>query len=102
MLFFRSAAPNLPPQNFSVTVDGVSLTFTWAEPAGSIVDYYVLACTVNDEEAFRFPLRQFVTEITIEELMPSTDYICTVTAANSGGAGPLSDPITATTESKTL
>lgn len=57
---------------------------------------------MNDEEALRFPLQQFVTEITIEELMPSTDYICTITAVNSGGAGPLSEAITATTESKIL
>ena len=30
--------------------------------------------------------------------MPSTTYTCTITAATSGGAGPLSERIAATTE----
>ena len=81
-------------------VEGVSLTFSWEEPAGdNSIQYYVLACTVDGEEALRFPL-QPILEITVEELMPSTDYTCTIAAATSGGAGPLSDALIATTGCK--
>ena len=90
-------APDGPPQNFDVMVEGVSLTFSWEEPVGdNLIQYYVLACTVDGEEALKFYLKPIL-EITIEELMPSTDYVCTITAATSGGAGPISDAITATT-----
>ena len=78
-------------------VDGVSLTFTWEEPASdSLIQYYVLACTVDGEEGLRFVLNPTL-GITIEELMPSTEYMCTIAAATTGGAGPLSNIIIATT-----
>ena len=100
VLLLIHTAPESAPQNFNVVTAGVSLTFSWDEPAGdNPIEYYVLACTVDGEEALRFPL-QLVLEITIEELMPSTDYVCTIVAVNSGGAGPLSNAVTATTGSR--
>ena len=76
----------------------MSLTFSWEEPEGdNLIQYYVLACTVDGGEALRLSLEPILA-ITLEELMPSTKYTCTITAATSGGAGPISEPIVATTE----
>ena len=75
----------------------MSLIFSWEEPEGdNPILYYVLACTVDGGEALRLSLKPIL-EITLDELSPSTQYTCTITAATSGGAGPFSDPIVATT-----
>jgi hypothetical protein len=95
-----ASPPEGPPLNFSVAAAGVSLAFSWEEPEGNNpIQYYVFACTVEGGEALRFSLKPILA-ITLEELMPSTKYTCTITAATSGGAGPISEPIVATTEAR--
>lgn len=98
--FLSFPAPDGPPQDFSVSVDGVSLMLSWASPAGERrIEYYDLRCAVDGVEALRITLQPLL-EITLEELMPLTEYTCTIQAATSGGVGPLTDEISATTGGK--
>ena len=74
--------------------------FSWASPAGDQrIEYYAITCTVDGAEALRITL-QPVLEITLEELVPLTEFSCAIQAATSGGMGPFSDEIPVTTGSK--
>lgn len=78
-------------------VEGVSLTFRWDEPAGdNLILYYLLGCSLNGEDAFSWSLKP-ISVIKIEELMPLTNYTCSIAGATSGGTGPFSASMSAVT-----
>ena len=61
--------------------------------------YYTVACSVAGITEFSTKLKP-VLEITLDQLMPSTDYSCSVFASSSGGDGPPTNDIIASAESK--
>ena len=85
-----------------MSVVGVSLRFSWDEPAGDgLIQSYTLTCSVDGVEAFRIILKPIL-EIAVEELEQTTIYTCTIFATASGGNGPVSDPLTAPTDSESV
>ena len=96
------SAPAGPPRNFTITVDGISLMFSWQPPAGSrTILSYTVSCSVGRDVEFSARFNP-VLGITLNELKPSTDYSCKVYASSSGGDGPPTDDILASTESKPM
>ena len=93
-------APSAPPD--SVTVAGMTsstLTVQWG----------MVPCIHRNGEITGYSVRysgggstQTVTvvemEVTIQDLMPSTNYFIEVAAVNNAGIGPYSDPIAVDTE----
>lgn len=91
-------APSGPPENVNTTVDGVSITIVWNPPpvGNSILASVTLNCSVNGEQVLNVvlnPIQQF----TLEELNPSTTYMCILYGSTTGGDGP-SASFTAVTE----
>ena len=83
------AAPSGPPENVVATVTGLSVQITWEDaPVGTgVLLSYTLFCSVSGDEVLRVILKP-VQEFTLEELDPSTSYVCGLFGSTSGGAGP--------------
>ena len=95
-------APDGPPLNFTVTADRTSLTLSWLPPAGhQALLSYTVSCSVAGVVRVYAQLKPTL-GITLNYLEPSTDYYCTVYANSSGGAGPTTEEIVASTESNAI
>ena len=88
--------------NFTATVNGLNIAFSWeSPPVGSgIVVSYTLYCASDGVKSFSITLNP-VLQFTLEELSPSTSYMCNIFGSTNGGVGP-SAFIEVQTESKTL
>ena len=83
------AAPSGPPENVIAAVTGVNVRITWEDaPVGTgVLLSYTLFCSVGNEEVLRATLKP-VQEFILEELNPSTNYVCGLFGSTSGGDGP--------------
>ena len=83
------AAPSGPPVNVVATVTGLSVQITWEDaPVGTgVLVSYTLFCSVIDDEVLRAVLKP-IQEFSLEELNPSTSYVCGLFGSTSGGDGP--------------
>ena len=100
LLNFFIAAPEDPPKNFTIAVDGLSLHFSWEPPSEDLlVLSYTLSCSVRREIELTAKFKPIL-NITLDELKPLTPYACTIFSSTSGGNGPPTDEILASTESK--
>ena len=83
-----------------VIVDGISLSFSWDPPVGDrlIIISFTVSCSVGGVVQFGAIFKE-IYQITLHELMPSTDYSCSVYASTSGGDSPPTDEVSASTGS---
>ena len=88
--------------NFTAIVDGVNIAFSWeSPPVGSgIVVSYTFNCVSDGVKPLSVTLKPTL-QFTLEELSPSTSYMCNIFGSTTGGVGP-SAFIEVQTESKTL
>lgn len=95
-------APSGPPTNFTITVDGTSLTCIWDPPEedlqnGEIVSY-TLTCSSDSEMVVDITLNPTVFEISVDLFSHSTTYTCSVAASTEVGIGPYSNTVSVMTE----
>ncbi|CAL4081431.1 unnamed protein product, partial [Meganyctiphanes norvegica] len=102
--------PTQPPTNVRVApVSSTSLRITWQPPEDtpaqqSGLGYYVGYKVGNSSEPFRYKDLESTSaslyrpELMLTDLQKYTSYAITVQAYNTAGVGPISDPITATTQ----
>ncbi|XP_022111631.1 angiopoietin-1 receptor-like, partial [Acanthaster planci] len=96
-----SAAPTGPPT--LVTTESIgqrNLTFTWSSPScgdrgGTLTEYVYELSSPNTGWKTSAPIS--AEEVTINELLPFTNYSFRVIAKNSVGNGPFSEAVTART-----
>lgn len=82
------SAPTGPPRNFSGIVEGLSISLTWSPPEEDLLILsYTLSCSVNGEPVIEAVLNPIQT-LTLDELLPSTTYVCSLIATTSGGNSP--------------
>lgn len=79
-------------------VTRVSVNLTWTPPdvGTGILVSYDLRCSVLGNEVLRALLKPRL-DFILEELLPATSYVCSISGATSGGDGP-SAIVTFTTE----
>ena len=79
------AAPTLPPQNISISVEGVAVTLAWSPPPDTPgLLSYTLYCSNDETDVVVKTIQSF----TLEELRPNILYSCYILASTSGGDGP--------------
>ncbi|XP_022111710.1 receptor-type tyrosine-protein phosphatase S-like [Acanthaster planci] len=96
-----SIAPTGPPTMVTTEATGQrNLTFTWGPPScgdrGGIITEYVYELS-NPNTGWNTSAPVSVEKVTINELLPFTNYTFRVTAKNSVGNGPFSEAVTART-----
>lgn len=62
---------------------------------------YTVYCSVAGVMQFHIQLKPIL-EIILDELTPSTNYSCSIGASTSGGDGPFTDSVSASTEGKNV
>lgn len=88
MNIISSSAPTGPPRNFSGSAEGLSISLTWSPPEGDLLILsYTLSCTVDGEIVIEVVLNP-IQALTLDELLPSTTYSCSLIATTSGGDSP--------------
>lgn len=97
MMSILSTVPSGPPQNFAMTVDGVSLVVSWdpplAEDRNGIIISFTLSCNLFEQLVLN-P----ISEISLHELDPDTEYSCRIAASTAVGLGPYTVVLSTTTE----
>lgn len=101
MSYFCNTAPSGPPQNFVATVEGNSITLSWEPPLpefrNGIINSYTLSCDAEDGTNIDLILNA-VSQISLYDLSPNTEYTCRVAASTAPGMGPYTADISVTTE----
>ena len=99
-----SAVPTGPPIVITTTTISTNITLQW-EPVkcihrnGNITSYSVRVIR-NGEIVKNVSVSDYIGNVTISELSPSTEYNISVAAVNSNGTGIYSDDTPVTTEGK--
>ena len=103
LLMSPSIAPDGPPLNFSISTSGTTLEFSWQQPAeelrNGLIMFYTLSCLAQGSQVFSLVLND-VLETTLDDFLPNTAYVCSLSASTSGGASPLTSA-EATTDGNT-
>ena len=89
--------PGTPPRDLNgVSNDSMSLTLTWKAPAqpNGVITEYQLQCSGGGQVFSRTVME---TTTTLSELLPYTNYSCSITAHTIAGGGPAATT-TVTTE----
>ena len=86
-------APSGPPQNFSIIIYSRSLTLSWHLPLpsqrnGVIISYYI-NCSLKGIGIFNETRNSNISSsVNVPDLVPGTEYICSVIASTVKGDGP--------------
>ena len=101
MSYIFNTAPNGPPQNFIATVESNSITLSWEPPPpenrNGIINSYTLSCDVEAGTNIELILNP-VSQMSLYDLSPNTEYTCRVAASTAVGIGPYTVDISVTTE----
>ena len=98
-----ATAPDGPPLNFVITVQGPrTLTFSWDPPSedlrNGVITGYLLSCDPQPEGLPMTYEQSEVVNITVGGFEVYTTYTCRVSASTSAGEGPSATVVITTLE----
>ena len=101
--FLFPIVPNDAPQNFTILVaTPTSIFLRWDSPPpesrnGLILGFSITLTNDYDESVITYMAQSNEYEVTIENLVPYTTYVCTILAFTAIGNGPSSQSVMVTT-----
>lgn len=101
--FLFPIVPNDAPQNFTILVaTPTSIFLRWDSPPpesrnGLILGFSITLTNDDDESVITYMAQSNEYEVTIENLVPYTTYVCTILAFTAIGNGPSSQSVMVTT-----
>ena len=93
MILQLLSAPSGPPHNLSIIISSRSLTLSWHPPPPSqrngVIQSYYINCSFKGIAIFNETRNSTIpSSVNVSNLIPGSEYICSVIASTVKGGGP--------------